>query len=78
MKKALVLLTLFAFSFSAFSQETKKQSKKSRKEIKRDKINAQIKAEEEGVIAYKKHYAFGVKLISDRKSVVWERVYSSV
>lgn len=76
MKKVLVLLTLFTFSFSAFSQETKKQSKKSRKEVKRDKINAQIKAEEEGVIAYKKHYAFGIKLISDGYGISFEKGYS--
>ena len=52
MKQLLVFLTLFAFSGSVSAQETKKTTQKSRKEQKREKINAQIKAEEEGVIAY--------------------------
>lgn len=76
MKRLLILLSLFTFSFAAFSQETKKSAQKSRKEIKRDKINAQIKAEEEGVIAHKKHFAFGVKLISDGYGISFEKGYS--
>ena len=44
MKQLLVFLTLFAFSTSVFAQETKKTTQKSRKEQKREKINAQIKA----------------------------------
>jgi hypothetical protein len=76
MKHLLVFLTLFAFSGSVFAQETKKPKPKSRKEQKRDKINAQIKAEEEGVIAYRKHFAFGVKLISDGYGISFEKGYS--
>jgi hypothetical protein len=76
MKQLLVFLTLFAFSSSVFAQETKKPKQKSRKEQKRDKINAQIKAEEEGVIAYRKHFAFGVKLISDGYGISFEKGYS--
>jgi hypothetical protein len=76
MKKSLILITLFAFSFSAFAQETKKPKQKSRKEQKRDRINAQIKAEEEGVIAYRKHFAVGIKLISDGYGVSFEKGYS--
>ena len=76
MKKFLILITLSAFSFVAFSQQNPKSGKKSRKEAKRDKINAQIKAEEEGVIAYKKHYAFGVKLTSDGYGISFEKGYS--
>jgi len=44
------------------AQETKSQSKK---ELRRQRINAIIKQEEEGVIKYKKHTVFGVKLTSD-------------
>ncbi len=76
MKQLLVFLTLFVFSASAFAQETKKPKQKSRKEQKRDKINAQIKAEEEGVIAYRKHFAFGVKLVSDGYGISFEKGYS--
>jgi hypothetical protein len=76
MKQVLILLTLFTFSFAAFSQENKRPVKKSRKEAKRNKINAQIKAEEEGVIAYKKHYAFGVKLTSDGYGFSFEKGYA--
>jgi len=76
MKQLLILLTLFAFSFSALAQETKKPTQKSRKEQKRDRINAQIKAEEEGVIAYRKHFAFGIKLISDGYGISFEKGYS--
>jgi hypothetical protein len=76
MKKVLILLALFSFSFTAFSQETKKPAKKNRRETKRDKINAMIKAEEEGVIAYRKHYAFGIKLTSNGYGVSFEKGYS--
>jgi hypothetical protein len=76
MKHLLVFLTLFVFLGSVFAQETKKPKQKSRKEQKRDKINAQIKAEEEGVIAYRKHYAFGVKLVSDGYGISFEKGYS--
>jgi hypothetical protein len=44
------------------AQESKKQSKK---ELRRQRINAIIKQEEEGVIKYKKHTVFGIKLTSD-------------
>jgi hypothetical protein len=76
MKQILILFTAVAFSFSGFAQEANNSAKKSRKQQKRDKINAQIKAEEEGVIAYKKHYAFGVKLTSDGYGISFEKGYS--
>lgn len=76
MKQVLILLTLFTLSFSAFSQETNKPGKKSRKEAKRERVNKLIKAEEEGVIAYRKHYAFGLKLTSDGYGVSFEKGYS--
>ena len=38
---------------------------KSKKELRRQRINAIIRQEEEGVIKYRKHLAFGVKLTSD-------------
>lgn len=76
MKKVFVLITLFTFSFAAFAQENQGSSKKSRREAKRDKLNAQVKAEEEGVIGYRKHFAFGAKLISDGYGISFEKGYS--
>lgn len=76
MKQLLLVITTVAFSFSAFAQETAKPTKKSRKEEKRAKINAQIRAEEEGVIAYRKHYAFGLKLTSDGYGISFEKGYA--
>lgn len=47
---------------SSFAQ---KQSKKERRDQKHKRIDALIKQEEEGVVAYKKHTVFGGKLISN-------------
>ena len=47
-----------------------------RKEQKRSRLNAQIKAEEEGVIAYRKHHALGVKLVSDGYGISFEKGYA--
>jgi len=41
------------------------KSKKEKKDERRQRINALIKQEEEGVIAYRKHSVFGIKLTSD-------------
>lgn len=76
MKQIIILLTAAVFSVSAFAQETNKPTKKSRKEEKRNRINAQIRAEEEGVIAYKKHFAVGIKLTSDGYGISFEKGYS--
>jgi hypothetical protein len=64
MKQLIILTTTLFLSFSLAAQETK-NSRKSRKEEKRKKIDAKIKQEEEGVIAYKKSFGGGVKLTSD-------------
>jgi hypothetical protein len=76
MKQLLILPALLVLTFSVFAQEATKASQKSRKEEKRARINAQIKAEEEGVIAFRKHYAFGAKLISDGYAITFEKGYS--
>ncbi len=72
MKQLIFILITASLSFPAVAQETKKQTK-SRKEQKRERINALIKQEEEGVIAYKKHFAFGAKLISDGYGIFFEK-----
>ena len=76
MKQLLILIAAVAFSVSAFSQETGKSTKQTRKEEKRARVNAQIKAEEEGVIAYRKHFAFGIKLTTDGYGVSFEKGYA--
>ena len=76
MKQIIIIIAAVAFSFSAIAQATNKSTKKSRKEEKRTKINAQIRAEEEGVIAYKKHFAVGIKLSSDGYGVSFEKGYA--
>ena len=55
-----IFLALTATS-TLFAQQTKKD----KKEERRQRINAMIKQEEEGVIAYRKHTAFGLKLVND-------------
>ena len=52
------------------AQET--TPKRSRKEEKRARDQCHIKQEEEGVITYRKHSAFGVKLITDGYGVFFE------
>lgn len=64
MKKILFILAALSFGFTAMAQE-KPNAKKAKKEEKRKRIDALIKQEEEGVIAYKKQTVYGVKLISD-------------
>ncbi len=54
-------MIVISISFHAVAQD----SRQNRQEEKRQHINNIIKQEEEGVITYKKSFAFGIKLISD-------------
>ncbi|MGB4844080.1 MAG: hypothetical protein WBP16_06430 [Ferruginibacter sp.] len=76
MKKLLICITAAAFSFTVQAQQTKQSAKQARKAEKRARINAMIRAEEEGVIAYRKHFAFGLKLTSDGYGVSFEKGYA--
>ena len=67
MQKIIIFISLVLLSFCTLAQETKKQ----RKEEKRQHKNEVIK-EEEGVIAYKKSFVFGAKLISDGYGAFFE------
>ena len=58
MKKLFLIVLTAMMVLPVVAQETRKQSKK---ELRRQRINAIIKQEEEGVIKYKKHTSFGVK-----------------
>jgi hypothetical protein len=68
MRKIIFLIFIITFSFGASAQQSKKQNKKK----KRARINNMVKEEEEGVIAYKKSFLFGAKLISDGYGVFFE------
>ena len=56
-----IFLAVAASTSTLFAQQTKQDKKDER----RKKINVMIKEEEEGVIAYRKHTIFGLKLTSD-------------
>lgn len=61
MRKLFFLIISMIIITSSFAQ---KQSKKERREQKHKRINALIKQEEEGIIAYKRHSVFGAKVIN--------------
>ena len=68
--KKLFLMAITALLFlPVLAQDAPKQSKR---EQRRQRINAIIKQEEEGVIKYKKHSAFGIKLTSDGYGLFYE------
>jgi hypothetical protein len=67
MRKLFLAITLFIIAISCFSQ-----TKKERREENRRRINALIRQEEEGVIAYEKSTAFGGKLINDGYGIFLE------
>ncbi|MGC4103383.1 hypothetical protein [Ferruginibacter sp.] len=71
MKKLLVILMALCFAAGAFAQD-KENSKKAKKEEKRKRIDALVKQEEEGVIAYKKQTVYGFKLNSDGYGAFFE------
>ena len=63
MKKLFLIALVLGATFPLQAQEN--SAKKKRKEEKRQRINAIIRQEEEGVIKYRKHFAFGFKLTND-------------
>src|SRR5450432_510456 len=68
MRKIIFLIFIITASFGAAAQESKKQRQQERRAHK-DNL---VKEEEEGVIAYKKSFVFGAKLISDGYGVFFE------
>lgn len=61
MRKLFFIGLALIFTLTTIAQKTKKERRDERKQ----RINALIKQEEEGVIAYHKHSAFGLKLSTD-------------
>src|SRR6185312_382197 len=68
MRKILFIIIMLSFSFYSFAQDGRKQ----RQHEKREDVNDVAKQEEEGVIAYKKSFVFGAKLITDGYGVFFE------
>lgn len=64
MKKLFLLAIAIISILPSMAQETTDRKKK-KKEERRQRINAIIRQEEEGVIKYHKHLAFGIKLTTD-------------
>ena len=62
MRKLFFLFVSLLFVSFTFAQKT---SKKERRDQNRKRIDALIKQEEEGVVAYKKHTVYGAKLINN-------------
>src|SRR5215210_8254628 len=67
MRNLFLVAISFIITISCFAQ-----TKKERREENRKRINALIKQEEEGVIAYEKSTAFGGKLINDGYGIFFE------
>lgn len=72
MKQLFTVLVLTLFCAGLSAQDTRK-NQNTRKSKKKERINAMIKAEEEGVIAYKKHWAAGAKLTTDGYGIFFEK-----
>ncbi|MFT3980523.1 MAG: hypothetical protein QM687_08640 [Ferruginibacter sp.] len=64
MKKILLLVPVCLVFASAMAQ-TDSSYRKTKKEIRKERIDAMAKLEEEGVIAHRKQTAFGLKLTTD-------------
>ena len=62
MRKLFLISLSLIIGFTSFAQ---KQTKKERHAQNKKRINALIKQEEEGVIAYKKHFVYGGKIIKN-------------
>jgi hypothetical protein len=71
MKKLLVLLAAVLIAQVSMAQNNK-SPRQTRKEEKRKRIDALIKQEEEGVIAYHKHTVYGLKLITEGYAATFE------
>ena len=72
MKHFLLTGVLAAICITAFAQETRKTTT-SRKEQKRQRIADLMRQEEEGVIAYRKHFAIGPKATTDSYGIFAEK-----
>ncbi|HPH85217.1 MAG TPA: hypothetical protein PLC48_07135 [Ferruginibacter sp.] len=65
MKKIFLMCISIILLSPVMAQDDKKEKKKNKREERKQRINAIVKQEEEGVIKYRKHLAFGLKLTTD-------------
>jgi hypothetical protein len=70
MQRLFLVIMALSLSISSFAQQTKKEHRKAEK---RKKVNTLAKQEEEGVIAYRKHFVFGAKLLNDGYGIFFEK-----
>jgi len=68
MRSVFFIIIIVLFSVQTFAQT----ARNARQERRRAEVNEMIKQQEEGVIAYKKSFAFGAKLITDGYGVFFE------
>ncbi len=59
------MLAILSCSQFTFAQEASKTKKEQKREKRKEKIDALVKQEEEGVIVNKKHFLGGIKLTTD-------------
>ena len=64
MKKLFLVIT-GCLAISSLWAQTETPGRKTKKEMRKDRIDAMVKLEEEGVITLRKHTVFGAKLTSD-------------
>jgi len=74
MKHFLLSGILFSFCMISFAQEKKKPT--SRKEQKRQRIAELMRQEEEGIIAYRRHFAVGFKGTTDGYGIFFEKGFA--
>jgi hypothetical protein len=75
-KKILFITVLSAITFSSFAQEpakSKREIKAEKKEERKQKINALIKQEEEGVLAYSKQNIYGLQFRTNGYGLFYEK-----
>lgn len=65
-------IIFLCIALSAVLQVSAQKTKQERRNERRQRINALIKQEEEGVIAYRKHSVFGIKLTNDGYGAFYE------
>ncbi len=65
MNKIFFSLLILGFSNNIMAQERTKSAKEQKKEIRKERVTAIARQEEEGVITYSKHVLGGIKLTTD-------------